>query len=136
MSATPVVSGPRAVETIDPGSCPLAFGPNDDGRCWWDGKPLPAHRARWCSTGCETAFDEAHIWTLARAAARRRSAGRCSVCGSRSEFHVHHRIPVVDYEPGCQHHPENLEPLCGPHHRERHRRASAVTPVQLTLTAA
>jgi 5-methylcytosine-specific restriction endonuclease McrA len=126
----------RAVDYIDPGSCTLAFGPNGDNRCWWDGRPVPAHRTRWCSTGCEHAFDEAHLWPAARAAARRRSAGRCTVCGSRAQFQVHHRIPVEDYGPGCQHHPENLEPLCSAHHRERHRRATAAKPVQLTLTAA
>jgi hypothetical protein len=133
MSATATLTGPQA--PIDPRVCTLAYGPNDDGRCWWDGRPIPPGRARWCSARCETAYDEAHIWHLARDAAIRRAAGRCW-CGTRTRIEVHHDPPVPrdgGYDPGCQHHPERLQVLCKRHHADAHRNLRAKPGTQLAL---
>lgn len=136
MSATAVVSGPRAAGIVDPARCTAAYGPNDEGRCWWDGRKVPPSRTRWCSAGCEVAFDEAHLWPQAREAAVRRHAGRCEWCRSRQMIEVHHDPPVDPqdgYEPSCAHHPENLHVLCQRDHRAAHRNLRAKPGTQLHL---
>lgn len=133
-STAETLAGPRA--RVDPGSCALAHGPNDDGLCWWDGRPIPAHRSRWCSVRCERAFDEAHVWSLARTAAVVRAAGRCRVCRGRDRIEVHHDPPVPalsGYEDGCQHHPDRLHVLCHADHRHAHRNLRAKPGAQLAL---
>jgi hypothetical protein len=120
-------------------SCPLAFGANDDGRCEWCGRRISARRAdlRFCTDACLRALDEAHRWPLARAAALRRSAGRCEVCGARP-VEVHHVRPVGPdgYEDGCAHHAANLAVLCPVDHRLAHRNLRAKPGVQLLLFSA
>jgi 5-methylcytosine-specific restriction endonuclease McrA len=113
-------------------ACSLAYGPNSDGRCEWDGRPLPPLRVEFCSTACEHAFREAHEWPLARVEARARAAGRCQVCAARP-IEIHHVEPVDDYGPGCQHHASNLAGLCRTHHAEAHRRLRAKPGTQLDL---
>lgn len=134
-----LLDGPRAIIAVDPAVCSLAYGPNLLGLCEWDGALVPPGRSRWCSTACEVAFDEAHIWTLARAAASRRAAHRCRRCNSRDEIEVHHDppVPLVDgYAMGCQHHSDRLVVLCRKDHRAAHANLRAKPGKQLTLFAA
>jgi len=133
---TSVLTGPRAVLWVDPADCSLAYGPNEDGRCEWDGRQVPRGRARWCSPACEQAFDEAHLWPLARPAAVRRAAGRCIRCSSRADIEVHHDPPVPavgGYEASCAHHPDRLHVLCRKDHQAAHRNLRAKPGTQLTL---
>lgn len=114
-------------------ACVLAYGPNDEHRCEWDGQPVPAGRAStWCSDRCARAFHEAHVWNAARAAARARAAGRCEICGTRPA-QVHHIDPADDYGPGCQHHAGNLAMRCKAHHAHEHRCLRAKPGTQLDL---
>lgn len=101
--------------------CSLAYGPNPDHLCVWCGEPVaPGAPEPWCSNECRAAFDVAHVWPLARAAALLRNARRCSWCSRRAE-HVHH-FPETEhgYENGCAHHADRLTPLCRTHHRAAH----------------
>lgn len=114
------------VAGVDLAACTLAYGPNTDRACWWCGGPVPGGRMEWCSQACERAFEEAHVWSRARAAALARAAHRCAAaaCKVRHDVEVHHRTPVGPrgYGVGCQHHGDNLLVLCGAHHDEQHRR--------------
>lgn len=127
------------MDRLDPATCALAYGPNSDGLCNWDGRPLPTRRTRWCSPECYRAWREAHVWSLARTAALRRSGGRCAHCERRDGVQVHHAVPVApvgNYGPGCAHHPDRLIVLCPPHHAAAHRNLRAKPGEQLVLIAA
>jgi hypothetical protein len=120
--------------------CALAFGPNDEGRCEWDGRPLPVRHRKWCSDECSRAYSRNHFWSTARPHAVRLADGRCDVCGSDEDIEVHHVRPVSPtggYGAGCQHHQDNLLVLCALHHVEAHAalRAPAGTPLQMRLVA-
>lgn len=123
------VERPEAPLAARVAACSLAYGPNDDRRCWWCGDRVPAGRYEWCSQGCEATWEDAHVWPRARRAAIRRAAHRCRWCPSR-DVEVHHDPPVGDlgYGPGCQHHPDYLAVLCPDHHRAEHRRTTRVRP--------
>jgi len=110
--------------------CGLAHGPNDDGRCEWCATALPDGQTVWCSPACERGFREAHVWHSARLAARRRTAGACEICRARPA-QVHHKDPVDDYGPGCQHHADNLTMRCKAHHAYEHRCLRAKPGTQL-----
>lgn len=114
--------------------CALAYGPNVDGLCEWDGRVVPARRVRFCSDACRAAAEEAHRWPQAKAAALRRAARRCVRCGAHG-VEVHHVLPVGEagYGPGCQHHADNLLVLCPEHHRDEHARLRAQPGAQLVL---
>ncbi len=121
--------------------CSVAYGDRHDGRCAWDGSPLPPLRRRWCSTLCERAWQANHVWTAARLAALARADGRCEVCGDPEDPEVHHDPAVKErggYGHGCQHHQDKLTVLCSPHHVEadKARRAEPGHATQLTLIAA
>lgn len=125
-----------ASRRVGPASCTVAYGPNPAGRCEWDGQTIRVGGFRWCSTACRDAFEAAHNWPAARAAALRRAARRCQVCGARARLEVHHDPPVdkdTGYEPGCQHHPDRLTVLCSTHHALRHRWLRAKPGTQLAL---
>jgi hypothetical protein len=129
----------RALEAagVTTATCSLAYGPNDESLCEWDGRPA-RDGERWCSGACSDAFLDAHVWARARTSALRRAARRCKGAGSPhvGRITVHHDPPVPlegGYDPGCQHHPEFLHVRCEGHHRFEHRNLRAKAGTQLAL---
>lgn len=116
--------------------CTLAYGPNSERRCEWDGRGLRGRQKRWCSRACADAAVANHCWTDARAAALKRDHSRCVVCGDPFTLQVHHDPVAPDYKTGCQHHLGTLTTLCRAHHVDAHAALRAVgkdQPRQLSL---
>lgn len=104
--------------------CPLSPWTGRAGACQWCDADLPAagRRSTWCSDRCRRTWERNHIWTKARAAARRRDRYTCRVCNKHKDataIEVNHIHPVAAHDgashgryPSCAHHQENLEVLC------------------------
>lgn len=97
---------------------------------------------------CRTAYMANHDWGMARAIALRRSSPTGRVSDARcvrdacrhTSLEVNHITPLEGpgYAMGCVHHQDNLEVLCGPHHRmetarQRGHKGAAPQPGQLEL---
>lgn len=94
--------------------CPLSEWDGDEGHCHWCNAELVGRQRSWCSSTCRRAFERNHVWSIARAAAKRRARYRCQTCGSNESLEVNHIDPVLGagYGLSCRHHQENLEVLC------------------------
>lgn len=136
MASLGAMEATLAAAGVTTAACGLAYGPNDEGRCEWDGRPLKGD-GPWCSSKCRDAWLDAHLWPRARAAALARAARRCRAPGQCvGRITVHHDPPVpleAGYAPGCQHHPELLHVRCEGHHRFEHRNLRAKPGSQLAL---
>jgi hypothetical protein len=104
--------------------CPLSAWTGEAGRCGWCNQTIDGRRrTAWCSDRCRRAFTRNHVWTIARAGARRRAKYTCTRpgCGAgRDDLEVNHIDPRNGggYADSCAHHADNLEALCHLHHVE------------------
>ncbi|MCU1676500.1 MAG: hypothetical protein JWM93_1258 [Frankiales bacterium] len=103
-------------------ACPLSAWSGEPGLCGWCNNPIsPGPRTAWCADKCRRAFQRNHVWTIARANARRRAKYTCSRPGcdaGRPHLEINHIDPRNGggYADGCAHHADNLEALCREHH--------------------
>lgn len=125
--------------------CPLAYGPNDEGRCYLCGAQLPPRRRRYCSGEHARLYTENHHWGPAHERALVLAGGMCTAEGcTASEWdadvvlEVHHLDDRVRgrarYAHGCHNHQDRLAVLCDGHHLNETRwELSKGRPVQLAL---
>src|SRR4051812_13450841 len=79
--------------------------------------PRAGHQM-FCSRKCNEAARKGE-WATNRKAALARDSYRCQECGSSEHLEVHHIQPLYL---GGTHALPNLQTLCYPHHRAKHRR--------------
>lgn len=121
--------------------CHLSSWDGTDGCCQWCNETITDPRRRsWCSKRCAAAWDREHVWSYARATAKRKADYRCQRPGCtspRRDCEVNHIEPRNGggYLPGCHNHARpdksglgGLEVLCHAHHVE-------VTSAQATARA-
>lgn len=107
-------------------SCPLSLWEGGPWACRWCNRLLPARSTRWCSPQCRVTARANHEFGPARDAALQRDGYRCIRlgCGAMATFEraleVNHKTLIHGRhnEPGCHHHLDGLESLCGRHHDE------------------
>lgn len=104
--------------------CSLSEWKGTEGHCQWCDKSLSGQSRRkvWCTKECGQAFENNHIWNIARHKARKRAKYSCSREGCpnpKENLEVNHINPLVGagYGPSCFHHASNLEVLCKAHHQ-------------------
>ena len=104
--------------------CSLSEWKGAEGHCQWCDKSLAGQSRRkvWCSKECGQAFENNHIWNIARHKARKRARYSCTREGCpnpKENLEVNHIDPLVGagYGPSCFHHASNLEVLCKAHHQ-------------------
>ena len=107
-------------------ACPLTGWTGQPGQCRWCCKALTGTRTAWCGQRCRRAFEAEHLWTRARARARRRAKRSCelpdcpSPAGTAIEIdHIDAALGAHGRTPACVHHASNLRSLCVPCHRAR-----------------
>lgn len=95
-------------------ACELSTWTGEGGKCHWCNTPLTGRQRSWCSVACRRAFERNHVWSRARAAARRRDKYTCRSCGATEHLEVNHTDPVNGngYGMSCKHHQDKLETLC------------------------
>jgi hypothetical protein len=107
-------------------ACPLSRWQGDAAACRWCNRMLPQRAGKWCTARCRIDAEQNHIYNLARDAALTRDGHRCTWPGCAVEATYERAIETNHIElargrhdqPGCIHHLDNLESLCGPHHDE------------------
>lgn len=105
--------------SVDLAACTLSAWTGGARRCQWCDAALVGRQRNWCGRPCLAAFLAAHDWNKARHLAVKRDGG-CVTCGTGRPLEVNHVEPRRGrgYRMGCWNHPENLQTLCIPHHRE------------------
>lgn len=105
-------------------ACPLSRWQGDPKACRWCNRLLPQRARRWCTAQCRIVAETNHVYSEARDAALQRDGHRCTRCGAGPTFdravetnHIELARGRHD-QPGCIHHLDNLESLCGYHHDE------------------
>jgi hypothetical protein len=107
-------------------ACPLSTWQGDPMACRWCNRLLPARATRWCAAQCRITATTNHDYRLAHDAALARDGFRCTRPGCGATATLDRAIETNHIElargrhdqPGCIHHLENLESLCGRHHDE------------------
>ncbi len=107
-------------------ACPLSAWAGDPMACRWCNRLLPHRATKWCTALCRMTAERNHIYSEARDAALERDHHRCTRLGCGREatwdraVEVNHKqlIHGRHAEPGCWHHLDGLESLCGRHHDE------------------
>jgi len=107
-------------------ACPLSAWTGDPAACRWCNGLLPERATRWCTARCRIRAEQNHVYRLARDAALERDGHRCTRrrCGAGSNLdravETNHIVLARGRhdQPGCIHHLDNLESLCGYHHDE------------------
>lgn len=123
--------------------CDLAYGPNDEGRCFLCGGSLPPRRRKYCSSEHHRLYSENHVWSAAKERALILAGGvcqvdRCEVSEWDAFLEVHHLWTKVRgrarYGTGCWNHQSRLLVACQGHHLNETRwERSKGRPVQLEL---
>lgn len=128
-------------------TCPLSRWTGRADACQWCDNDLPGSRRRtWCSEQCRRTWERNHLWSRARAAAKRRTKNTCLRCGLHKDeaaLEVNHIHPIAAHPgadhgrtPSCAHHQDNLEPLCHAchvHETNKQRAAGLLTKQDLAL---
>lgn len=113
-------------------ACPLSTWTGTPGRCRWCNRPVPALTDRFCGRTCRHLAEANHYFDRARPFVLIRDGYTCADCGTEMDPQVNHIDPCLGRhrEPGCWHHVDGLNVLCGPagngcHQAETNRQRAA-----------